>query len=157
MPSRTSLFIDGRQSLVFDFVFSINTGQASDTEGFVGVMMSDNSALSALPTTAAHMGVFWDRSADTDYFLTSGNGSAQVTTDTGSTVQTSQRRLRITWTDLDTAVLELFSGTDLLTSVGTQNITDLGANELCQIHFFVQTEANVVKGLRVVEWSLKVL
>ena len=144
--------IDNRTSLQFDIVF--RTDATSDTEGFVGLMLGTDAVLSALPTTAKHFGVFWDRSVSANYFLTSADGTSQTTTDTGVAIVAALRSLRIVWSGDNDAVLTLRSA-DGTTLNSTQTVTALGASIVATIHFFIQTEAAAAKAVVINEWSAK--
>ncbi len=67
-------------TVTMDVMFNLG-GTVTNTEGFIGLTGSA-AALSALPTTVRSLGIFWDLSANANFFLTSANGTTQVTTDT---------------------------------------------------------------------------
>ena len=69
---------EDRDKIRFDCLF--NCFNAVSTKGFIGFILGTDAALTALPTTVAHMGIFWDTSSNTDYFLTSADGTDQTTT-----------------------------------------------------------------------------
>lgn len=155
---------EARSRCKFDFYF--NNVVATDTEGFIGIIRS-TSALTALPTTVRHLGVYWDTSAGANYMLTSANGTTQVTTDTGiavGTTPTNPNRLEIVWNGLDSATINFYTGTSgssYSTLVKTQTVTAFGAGVAATfentIHFFVQSEAIATTRLDIQNWKCEVL
>jgi hypothetical protein len=98
--------------------------------------------LSALPTTARHMGIYWDISAGANFMLSASDGTTQTTVDTTVPVDTARHILRIIWTG------ELTGSLQLLTAAGANEGTGQtvaafngtsGASH--EIHWFVQAEA----------------
>ena len=154
---------DSRSMIEYDLII-ITSGAVADTEWFAGIMMSGlgvgiGSALSNLPTTDEHIGAFFDASASGNIFLSSGNGSAQVTTDTGEvTAPSTLYRINILWNGVNSATVSLYTGTspNINTLVSTQTITDLNSAQTGQMHIFVQTEATAAKDLRLAEWRYKI-
>lgn len=132
--------------------FSITS--AADIEGFVGIH-SGVSALTALPTTARHLGVYWDISAGANFMLTSSNGTTQVTVDTTTAVSTSIFILRITWTGEDAATIALLTAAGAASGTA-QTVTAFNgaAGASHEIHWFVQTETTAAKVLRVYPWRV---
>ncbi len=151
--ARKNLFVDGKQALSVDIIFNLN--ETTDTEGMM-VLLGTAAAQTALVTTAIHMGIFWDKSADDNFILTSADGTTQSTTDTGIALTTDIVRLRITWTSTNGATLEFFTGSNVDNVEATHTVTALGITDeqgaLIQ-HFFVQTEAGAAKTLLIQEWS----
>lgn len=146
---------DGATTLTLLIPFVCSSG--ADNEGFVGIV-GNSSALAAPPTTARHMGVYWDRSANTDFLITSADGTTQSTTDTNDTVDTQRHILRITWTGADTAVIDLLTGAGALgTATSTQAVAALnGASEVSyEMHWFVETETTAAKQLNAYGWRAK--
>lgn len=147
-----------RSQLILDILFA--PGEATDGEGFVGLLDLD-SAQTAIPTTANHLGAFWNNSASANMFLSSANGATQTTTDT-STATNGIKLLRIVWTGDDAAELEIFNesvsgSTNFDNSIGTQTVTAIGMNNASFIlHFFIETEAASLRNLFVPEWRLSI-
>lgn len=127
---------------------------ATDIEGFVGIHVGV-AALTALPTTARHMGVYWDISAGANFTMTSGNNSAQVTTDTTIPVDTAVHIMRIIWTAEDVATLQLYSVAGATQGTGQTVAAFNGASGVShEIVWFVQTEATAAKTLRAYPWRV---
>jgi len=161
--------VDTRSSIEIDVIFSL--AEDTTTEGFIGLHTGD-AALTALPTTARHAGIFWDVSADSqDMFFTSGNGTSQVTssgmTDLLSTADSRLVRLNLIWNGDDNITMEAFRGsttdpTDFTANVFNSDTTVTsflaGSSSLTatQLHFFVQTEASAAKTLFIDEWRCKI-
>jgi len=146
--------LDNRSALVFDYYFGTGGGPAG-AEIFIG-LVNDTTALTALPTTARHMGVFVDRSVSTNYFLTSANGTTQTTTDTGITSATATDRMRITWIGNQTATIDFFDDpTTGASPTVTQTVTALNMNNLpYTVHFFVEAEGNASEAIFIDDWSV---
>jgi len=147
--------IDNRTLITVFVNFSVRT--ITSIEGFIGILDS-SSALTALPTTARHLGVFWDISAGANFTLSSGNATAQATTDSGVTVAANDRfTLRIQWTGDDTADISLFTGTfPTFTTQSTNHaattILDGAVDRAMELHFFQQVEAAVSRPLDIHSW-----
>lgn len=121
----------------------------TDVELFFGIVVLV-SAMTGLPTTVRHLGVFVNQSASNNYILSSGNGSAQSTTDSGVALSTTNVTLKIVWDVLGTAIVELL-GVDFDSAVqATHTVSDTGmTNELAyQAHMFVNPEGGAVKDIR---------
>lgn len=133
--------------------FSVDV--AADGEAFLG-LHANTSALTALPTTARHLGVYWDISAGANYMLTSSNGTTQVTVDTTVPVDTSIHILQINWTAENAATIKLMTaaGADEGTgaTVTAFNLTSGNSHEL---HWFVQAEAGGAVVLTGYPWMVK--
>lgn len=154
--------IDSRSQLKLTIVVKI-AGSTVGQECFFGIINSQ-AALSALPTTAAHLGFEFNDSDDSTWQFTSANGSSQVSADTTSTYTASTfYKMEIIWTGNDSAVLNMFSGgTDLssgFTLDGTTTVTSLQAGSLqfgMELHFFMQAEGTAAELIDIREWSLEV-
>jgi len=148
--------LETRSTLTFDFGFNLPTS-AADTEGFVGII-EDITQLTALPTTVRHLGLTWDRSAGANFTLTSGNGSAQATTDSTIAVDTNIRRLRMSWSGNNIGTVEIYDGNgDTAVVVETHSATTLNmASRTFTVHYFVQTEASAAKDLAIYEMKVTV-
>ena len=137
-------------SLQIDTPFQ--TTSAANIEGFVG-LHGGVAALTALPTTARHMGVYWDVSAGANYMLTASNGTTQVTVDTTVPVDTAAHILRIFWTGENSATLQLYSAAGVTQGTGQTvaafNLTTGASHEM---HWFVQTETTAAKTMYVYPW-----
>jgi hypothetical protein len=153
-----SVQLDSRSLVIMRVIFQTPT--TTNTEGFIGLVRT-SSALTALPTTARHLGVYWDRSANANYILTSGNNSAQVTTNTGEAIANTPLMLEITWTGDDSATIRLYKETalnneDFSTLISTHTVTSL-ANAAASafemyLHFFIQSESTATTDLDVHQW-----
>lgn len=127
------------RTVQIDIPFSIDS--AANGEAFIG-LHSGTAALTALPTTARHLGIYWDISAGANFMLTSANGTTQVTTDTTVAVDTAIHILRITWTGEDTATLQLYTAAGATEGTGQTVAAFNGASgNSHEIHWFVQAEA----------------
>lgn len=149
----------------WNIVFAVP--QATDTEFFVGLLAMDVGALTALPTTSRHIGVYVDTSVSANLILTSGNGAAQATTSTAAALNTALTyRLNIKITGPDTATVNLFSGgstvagwqTQTTAVGGTHSVTSFanGAIMATAPHWFIQTEAAATKALWMYPWTVEV-
>ena len=147
--------LDNRSQLIIDALFRL-TDATTSTEGFVGIITAVTTSISALPTTARHMGIFWDRSAGANFTLTSADGTTQSTTGTGDAIDTgANHRIRITQTGLDSATIQYYEGVNDATATATQTVSAYGVNNSI-LHFFVQTEAAATRGIRVNEWRVDI-
>ena len=147
------IFQDNTRSLIeIDILF--NLGNVVGVETFIG-LMTVNTALTVLPTTARHLGLRFDDSAENNWILTSADGTTQSTTDTSVAASSSVFRLNISWTGDDSAELRLFGGTNATVQQGgTHTVTAFGgAARTGIIHFFVQAEGATAESLRIHEWS----
>jgi len=132
--------------------FSVDS--AADGEAFIGIH-SGVAQINALPTTARHLGVYWDISAGANYMLTSSNGTTQVTVDTTIPVDTAIHILRIDWTGEDAATLQLLTAAGATEGTGATvtafNGTSANAHELT---WFVQAEAGGAVVLTYYPWRV---
>lgn len=146
--------IDSTSQLEADFIWD---STSTNIEFFIGLVYNTAGILTALPTTARHLGIYVDQSAGANYMLTSANGTTQATTDTGVAVAGATLRINIVWSGNDSAVIRLFSGTNLDTLRSTHTVTSLGFTVVNPmfIHFFVQTEATAAKGISLYSWQMQ--
>jgi len=148
-----SAFVNDYNRVELNFVFG--TPQFTNMEGFLGIITGVTDAITVLPTTATHMGIYWDDSADANYMLTSANGTDQVTTDTGTAFGNADRRLRITWTGAQTGLIEWYS---TLTGalVASQSVAALQSDSISfKMHCFSRAEENVTKTVALRSWSIE--
>jgi len=149
---RASHFIDDRNQLELNI--SLTPTGSTQHEIFVGLLNSF-AAITAIPTTAFHAGVFVDAGASaTNYFLTSADGTTQSTTDTGVNAATFTHRLQIIWRGQADATLNFYD-TDFTTILATQTITanlTTNAEDSLSLHFFIETTDNSTAGLDIQEW-----
>ena len=140
-----------------DYYTIFNLQSAVNHEGFVGLMGNSFSALTAIPTTAVHMGVYWDISAQANFRITSANGTSQVDDDSGIPLDTTARCLHIRWTGLNTATIELLDVTNFLPIAAT-TFSVSALNSLTQMypHWFVQTETTAARAMATVGWMAKI-
>jgi len=117
-----------------NFIFR-RTG--TNAEGFLGMHVSA-SALTAVPTTASHFGLWWDKSASDNYFFTSAVGAAQTSTDTTIAFDTANRRLRLLWTSGTKVLMQLIDATGTVNSEITATITD---NSAYYLHVISECES----------------
>lgn len=107
---------------------------------FIGLIFDSNSALSAVPTTAKHVGIFSDD--QTNIESTAGNGSAQQTQTALTTLGPTAglyRRLTLTWNGSDNAIVKIenyLSGVQTFETSVTY--TDLGTPTTATLHFYLQ-------------------
>jgi len=141
---------DLRSQIITNVIFNI--GQTADTEGFIG-LINDFAGFAGVPTTTRHIGLFWDASAQANFILSSGNGSAQATTDTGIALATGVFRLQMIWPGNDSARVEFFTPgpPDTLDAIHTVTTLNM-ATRAFMLHFFVQTEAAAAKTVNITEW-----
>ena len=144
--------IDPRTTMIFNIIFAVGT--ATSNEMFIGIV-NDVTALTALPTTIGHMGMFVDQSAEANFRLSSGNGTTQIDTDSTEAVDTDTHRLQITWNGLNSGLIEYFSALDDVSPLASVTVTSLGVNRAA-IHFFEQTEAAATRDLLVFDWSNRI-
>ena len=119
------------------------------TEAFVGLHAAI-SALTGLPTTARHLGLYVDISVGANYMLSSSDGTAQTTVDTTIPVDTNIHILRITWTGEDAATLQLYTAAGVAEGTGkTVTAFNVASGASHDIHWFVHIETNSAKTMRV--------
>jgi len=120
---------------------------ATGKEFFIGII-AGGAAITALPTSASSAaGVMFDDSADTNFRLIGANGAALDDNDSGIAADTAQRMIRILWTGLTTATLELRSGaTNNYSTVDfAVDVALAGSNQ--QIHWFIQNEGSAAESM----------
>lgn len=142
--------LDGLKTTQVQVDLAFTSANALATEGFIGLLNSGSAAITALPTTSRHAGLYWDISAGANFMLSSADGTTQSTTDTTIPVDTNPHILRITWTGEDAAQLQLMTAAGA--NEGTaRTVTALnGSNGTpFEIHWFVQTEGAAAKTLRI--------
>jgi len=129
-------------------------GTTGDTECFIG-FINQFSSLTALPTTGKHIGIFVNQSTSDNWFLSSGNGVAQATTDTGDAIGAPARRLRVIWTGDDTATIEFYTSVTGGAPATTQTVTALLMGALAfEVVFFMETEAGAAKNINIRKWGV---
>lgn len=127
---------------------------ATDTEMFIGIH-SGVAALSALPTTARHLGIYCDISAGANFMLSASDGTTQTAVDTTVAVDTAIHILRIRWTAEDTAALQLLTAAGATEGTGQAVAAFNGASGVShEIHWFIETEAAAAKTMRVYPWRI---
>jgi len=131
------------------YITTFLTSSALTVEGFVGLLGSQQNALTTIPTTTRHCGIYWDLSAEANYILTSGNNSAQAETDTGIAVDAALHTfdVAIQTNNLATAVMRDSTG-----AVEATHPISLMGSGIWQPHWFVQTETTAARTLRVLNW-----
>lgn len=140
--------------LVLDYYTSFLIPTTTLVEGFVGFMGRNFTALAALPTTARHIGIYWDISVGPNFILTSGNDAAQATTNTNIAVDNASHFLHIRWTGSNAATAELMTFAQIPQGA-THTTTDLGTTGNMTPHWFVQGET-AARTLRVVNWIARI-
>ncbi|MDE1767424.1 MAG: hypothetical protein KGI27_14295 [Thaumarchaeota archaeon] len=153
---RTSQYIDLRSNIALDVIFDCGENNVvTNYSFFIGLVATAN-ALTAVPTTARHMGIYGTSGGN--FFLSSSDGTTQTTTDTGVAVdQNVLRRLNISWTGTNSAVISLYSGSTYSTLVKSQTATSLSSDNLYELFFFVLTNTTAAKDLEVYEWRVVTL
>lgn len=148
---------DNRSTLQIEISFYVNS--ASQIQTFVGILQS-NTAITALPTTAKHMGVYLDTGVSNNFKLSSADGTTQTTTDTGIAVAANTLyRISIIWTGGDSATLNFYTGnnppTTLAKSVNvTALLSDGGVSPFPYFaQWFVKNLVASAKGIFIVEWG----
>lgn len=144
--------------LTMDIIFSLNSTASNNV--FLGLLNSQ-SAITANPTTAQHMGVLFNDSTSANLFLSSSDGTTQTTTDSGVAMSTTTfYRLNISWTGNNAAVLSLFSGPNRLaqtTLLKTQTVTALSSADALPFHMFIKTTTTAAKSLVVYNWQVTLI
>lgn len=136
-----------------DIIFR-TTGTITDMEAFMGLIIGTTDAITAMPGTTVHLGIQIDRSASANWFLTSADGGTQTTTDTGVTIASATNyRVNLVQSGTNDAVLRFYDGTNLDTLQSTQTVTAIGTGHM-KSHFFLQTEAGVIKSIDLSEWKV---
>ena len=141
---------------VIDYWTRFKIGQTVTSEGFIGVMGAAAAQISALPTTAAHLGVYWDESVNNALTLSSADGTTQSTTD--STINTSSSAiisLHIRWDGADDGIVELVTNDGFTVSGTGHTYTAFNASRYAVPHWFVQTEAAAGKLIDLYGWMAR--
>lgn len=153
--------IDLRSQMIMDIIFSI--GQTTDTAFFIG-WVDGNAALTALPTTARHFGIYCDTSVDNNFHFSSANGTSQVKTDTTLALTINQLRFNVQWTGADTAVMSLYSVTSgnvfstLVSSVNVTSFYNGAGNRALEFNVWVKDLNNLATKLaRCQGWKVQAL
>ena len=147
-------FLNSKSQIVLEVVFVL-AGTVASQEEFIGLLLDAGAAITALPTTARHMGIYFDKSAGATFILSSADGTTQSTTDSLVTaVADTYYRIRITWTGINSATVELYTGTDLKTLSATHTVTalDTNTNRAYGLHFFINSESITTPSLDIYEW-----
>ncbi len=147
----TAFMFNNVNSILFETYFQL--GQTATTEAFVGLIAAQ-ATITAMPTTARHIGIQFDASANANFFTTSSNGTTQVTEDTTQAANTSAFRMRIRYTGNNAATIELASVAGNV--IYTDTVTALGNGDEFpwSPHFFCQTEAGAAKTLYGLSWRV---
>lgn len=131
--------------------FDINT--ATSTEMFIGLYSNAQEALTALPTTTKHLGVYLDQSAGANWMITSGNAGAQVTNDTEVAADTATHIVHIVWTGDNAATINFMTAAGVVSDSST--VTALAGTQQFEIHWFMQTETTAVRSMDVKPWLMR--
>lgn len=152
--TRTAAFIDQRTQVEFNVVFFLST--ATNVQFFIGLLQGAT-PITALPTTARHLGVFGDTSGAGKFILSSSNGTTQVKTNSRS-LDGLGYRLQILWTGDDLATLNLYGPSNFNTLLATQTVTSLAnASDVSvsyELQFFIETLTTSINNLNILEWSM---
>ena len=144
--------LDLRNEIELDIIFQMNTNVTSG-EIFIGLMDSQVT-LTAIPTTQNYMGLLIDKSVAATMKLVGGDGVAQTETDTGVTLAASTKyTLNIIWDGLNSATLNLYSGSDHTTLLATAAVTALGSIKHLIQTFYANGEAVAAVDLRIISWG----
>lgn len=134
--------------------FEFHPNESTQTAGFVGLVTP--ATLTAIPSTARHLGITWDTDVDANMYITSSNGTTQVKT-TAITLATTARLVDINWTGLNTATITVYTASTMA-SVMTENITAIGGNNDTSLepHWFCQSrQVTTAKNLIGKWWGFK--
>lgn len=140
---------------IIDLYMTFQIPVTTLVEGFIGITLGSNAALAALPTTAGHMGIYWDISVGANFILSSADGTTQSTTDTTIAVDDAIHTLHIRWTGQNAAILELMDTTNIIQGT-TRTVTALNSLNTGFIHSFVQTETIAARILRLYNWIARI-
>lgn len=159
--SRLSRIIYNRSAIHLQLIFSCQ--DTTNINNFIGLYLS-SSALSAVPSTASHMGILMNPTNNANFVLSSSDGTTQTTTDTGRAIDNKLYLLDILWNGNNSATISLYgphvSGQDFLNNlIKTQTVTALHSSGdqpflPYVLHFFVQTTTTAARVLKVGEWIL---
>src|SRR5579872_5503453 len=154
--SRFAEYVDNRSMVTMDIIFSF--GDITLEQSFFGLVLNNASVLTALPTTAVHVGLYRDTSVSNNMILSSGNGSAQATTSTlKAPVINTNYRLNIVWTGNNNAVVSLYDTSPYTSLLKSQTVTDFGTLTSISnfnLHFFNQTLTGAGKGIFITEFQV---
>lgn len=142
--------IDSKSQVIVEFVDGV--GSITDFEFFSG--LSTAVTLSARPTVGVHCGV---KAIDGgNFILSSGNGAAEESTDTGIAVDTAIRAYRITWTANAVIKIDMFSNSSFNTIVGTHTSTSFTTSSTALLmHWYVENLAALAnKSLLCTDWKI---
>ncbi len=138
-----------RDRIKLNVLFS--AANALGAEGFIGIIFTTNTALTELPTTTPHMGVYYDLSEGPNFILSSSDGTTQSTTDTNVAVTTSDYSLTINWTGFNEASITFNPGS---ANQARHTVTALNSYDVGLVHFFVQSETDP-KSLKIIHYTIK--
>ena len=143
---------DPRSTLTLEIIF--NPTQATACKGFIG-FTSSATALTALPTTAEHIGLFYDTTGTGNYMLSYANGSAQTTSDTGVAISTNIVDMQIIWNSATTATINFYnsSGTLVKSLSAVSFFADSFESPILQ--FISIATTTTAASLDIEEWSVK--
>ena len=144
--------IDAKSILNFDLIFQNNS--TSNVKGFIGFLDPVTTSITAIPTTTAHLGVYWDTSVNNDLWLSSADGSTQTKTDSLSTLSATSKRLNINQTGKDSATINLYDST-FNTLLKSQTVSAYGTNG-SKLHIYIETITGA-RNMRVLEWGCQIL
>ena len=155
--TRTAVFkdIDVRSELTLSLACDIPT--ATSIQGFLGFLAS-TAQVTALPTTTAHMGLYFDTSATGNVMLSYADGSTQTTSDTGIAIsgfanESNQLLLQVIFNGDTSCVITAYKQTASgRTLLGTLTNTASTVNATYELHFFVKTLTTAARTLNVTEW-----
>lgn len=143
-----------RSTVTLDIIFVV----AANAANSIGSLSFDTSSPITSPsTTATHMGIRW--TAGGNFLLSSGNGSSEVTTDSGNAVDAGAYRLNVVWNGNNSAIINLYSSTNSYTSlIKSQTVTSLNfsSGNATTLKFFIKANTNTITKLHVAEWKIQV-
>lgn len=142
------LYVSGFVPYVADLLLAINGFTVdiifraavtyTDKKAFTGVIEASG-AMTAIPTTESHAGVYADSSVDDNLYLSIGNGTTQQTSDTGVAMDSTFRGLRIVWNGVDDVTVKLYDYT-FTTLIDSLQRTDMDL-DYGVIHAYVEALA----------------
>lgn len=150
--------LDLRSVINMDILFRIS-GPLTSIQMFIG-LLDTAAAVTALPTTARHMGMYIDTSVNGNWFLSSANGSTQSATDTGIAFDANSRRLNINWTGTDAATITQYTSTNnYANSEASKTVTSLSLSGDFGIEFviFLKTLNTAAKDVDINEYRVQYL
>jgi hypothetical protein len=130
------------------------------TEGFIGLILGTDTHLTSIPNnTIPHIGLYWDRSKSDNFILSNSDGITKNETETEVPVVNEDQSISIVWWGGEVIyenIYQLQTQSEVIIKISddkNRHITQMKAPDTGVLHFFVATEEDKPKHIRVLYWK----